>query len=587
MEEASARENGLQSIVRLLRESFEQYSAEFTEITARAKARFEGREWQGVLHDAEERLALYHHHLSLVESKLAPEMGGFLYDFRIWAVLKQAYLNFYLERYHADLALVYFYSVMRRVFLRTGASIEYSDDEIYQCLQAQVAQNPDRPVRIYPADTPRDISGALIQQIILDFGFQSPFRDLPRQSDLAAAMLRPDIGRALDGQSIERIEFLKGAFYRNKAAYLMGRIVARNSIVPMVLVLLHPVQGIVIDSALSQESDLSSVFSSARSNFHTDPTAYREIFEFLESIAPTRPKTYIYTSIGFIHPGKLQLVHELRQHLEDTGEKFTVAKGVPGTVMIVFTLPTFRYVFKVIRDTSTKETFRGHQQVIGQYWRVHRMDRVGRMLDVMTFHNLRFRRADFESRLLEELLQEAPSSVTREHGQVVFRYLYAARQITPLDVFLADPGHGIEAKTNAVIDYGHAIKDLAAAGTFVGDYLPKNFGVGRFGRVILYDYDDLDDLVHYNFRRMPEPPWWAETLPLEDWITKNERDVFPEYDFRNFTVPARMGEVFLRHHSDLLEQAFWNSIKAELLAGRVPEFYPYPQEKRLRMKDEG
>jgi isocitrate dehydrogenase kinase/phosphatase len=202
----------------------------------------------------------------------------------------------------------------------------------------------------------------------------------------------------------------------------------------------------------------------------------------------------------------------------------------------------------------------------------------------MTFHNLRFHRSDFDEGLLEELLREAPSSVRKEDSYIVFRYLYAAREITPLDVFLMDENVPQQARAEAAVDYGYAIKDLAAAGIFVGDYMPKNFGVNRLGRVFLYDYDDLDELVCWNFRKMPETPWWAETLPYEDWLSKGEWDVFPEHDFRVFTVPARQSDSFLTYHSDLLEPEYWNNVKNELLSGIVPDFYPYPQRKRLRTR---
>jgi isocitrate dehydrogenase kinase/phosphatase len=249
--------------------------------------------------------------------------------------------------------------------------------------------------------------------------------------------------------------------------------------------------------------------------------------------------------------------------------------------MAVFTLPTFRYVFKVIRDVSTKETFRGRRHVVGQYWRVHRMDRVGRMLDIMTFHNLRFSRSDFDPTLLEELLRVAPGSVKTEGDDVIFHYLYAQREIAPLDVYLANPEVEDEAKEAAAIDYGFAIKDLAAAGIFVGDYMPKNFGVNRLGRVILYDYDDLDDLLNWNFRELPSPPAWAEMLPTNDWLSKRDDDVFPEHDFRIFSLPLHQRQTFLEHHADVLTPDFWNAMKAELRSGRVPDFTPYPRAKRL------
>ncbi|MEI6351314.1 MAG: bifunctional isocitrate dehydrogenase kinase/phosphatase [Verrucomicrobiota bacterium] len=568
-------------IALFLRDSFDDYSAEFLAITRRAKSRFENREWTGVLQDAQERIGLYHSHLNHISSRMQAALGPCVHDYSLWERVKTDYVEVCFERYDADLALIFFYSVMRRLFVETGDSIEYSDDEIRSSVKAQVEQDPNRPVRIYPADVPEDVTAELIQRIVGDFHFAAVFQDLPHDASLAAEMLRPTLRKALGTRKIDRIEVLESAFFRNKAAYLMGRVVSGSVVIPLVLVLLNRQEGIIIDSALSEEADLNNIFTSARSNFHTDTAAYREICEFLASIAPSRPKAYIFTAIGFIHPGKLQLVHELRRHLEQSGEKFCVARGVPGTVMVVFTLPTFRYVFKVIRDTSSKETFLGRQHVIAQYWKVHRMDRVGRMLDIMTFHNLRFRRSDFEPGLLGELLHQAPSSVRAEGEDVIFRYLYAERQITPLDVYLADPARPQEAKAKAAIDYGHAIKDLAAAGIFVGDYLPKNFGVNRLGRVLLYDYDDLDELVRWNFRELPDPPEWAEMLPYEEWLSKKEWDVFPEHDFRIFTVPAHEREVFLEHHRDVLIAGYWNSIKDQLQSGSVPEFYPYPQSKRL------
>jgi len=565
----------------VLQTCFDAYSREFLTITARAQSRFENRQWQGVLEDAEARIGLYHHHLSVIETQMRQLLGPSVHDYAHWEAIKTEYAKAYRGSYAADLALIFFYSVMRRLFIETGDSIEYSDDEMRHSTPAHIEQNPNRPVRIYPADSPGEITAALIRRIVDDFHFRAPFKNLVFDGELAAQMLKAELQKALGARGIDRLEVLKPAFFRNKAAYLIGRAVSGSAILPMVLVLLHRRDGIVIDSVLAEEPDLSNIFTSARSNFHADTSSYHEVLEFLESIAPHRPKALIYNSIGFIHPGKLQLMHELRAHLARTEERFEVAKGVPGTVMIVFTLPSFRYVFKVIRDISAKETFRGRQHVIEQYWRVHRTDRVGRMLDIMTFHNLRLQQDKFDGRLLGQLRSLAPSSVRLDGGDVLFRYLYAEREIAPLDLYLADPLVSQEAKSKAAIDYGNAIKDLAAAGTFVGDYLPKNFGVSRLGRVMLYDYDDLDDLVHWNFRSLPEPPPWAEMLPCEEWLSRKENDVFPEHDFRIFTVPAQAGAVFLKHHADLLDPAFWNSIKEQIQSGRVPEFYPYPKKKRL------
>jgi len=311
----------------IVRRSFEAYSAEFLAITGRAQSRFEKREWNAVLSDAEERIDLYHHYLDLIESPMRALLAGQVHDYGTWERIKREYCKVYLDTYHADLALIFFYSVMRRLYLETGDSIEYSDDEIRRSVKAKIAQDPNRPIRNYPADWPKDVTPELVRRIVDDFGFQSGFRNIGEDAKLAAEMLRPELGKSLGQRRIDRIEMIESAFFRNKAAYLVGRVVSGTVIVPLILILLNPPEGIVIDGVLSEEAGLSNIFSSARSNFHTNISAYRGVLEFLESIAPARPKAYIYTSIGFIHPGKLQLVHELRNHIAQTQEKFDVAKG--------------------------------------------------------------------------------------------------------------------------------------------------------------------------------------------------------------------------------------------------------------------
>ncbi len=567
----------LERAVDVLHQAFDDYYAAFLEITSRGRARFEQQQWEGVVQDAEERIGLYHEHLDKVERAIRVLLDERVADHETWMKLKRAYWVPYLHEYHADLALIFFYSVMRRAFLTAGASVQYSDDEIRihfddQPDSSSVAQ------RTYPE---RTITSSLIRRMVEDVGFEVPFADLRRDARQAAQALREDLDQPTGAPTIERVEVLMPVFYRNKAAYLIGRICTRSGVLPLIVVLLHGEGGLIIDTVLTQLPDISNVFTSARANFHVEAVAYREVFAFIRSIAPMRSRSFLYASIGFIHPAKLELVKALRHHLEGTAETFRVAHGIPGSVMITFTQPGFPYVFKVIRDRSAKETFQGRDHVRRQYWRVHRMDRVGRMLDIMTFHNLRFPTLLFEPELLRDLLENAASSARIDGDEVVFRYFYAERRIVPLNLYLADDTIPEAHRRRAVHDYGMAIKDLTAAGIFVGDYMTKNFGVNRTGRVILYDYDDIDDLEHWNFRHLPDPPEWAECLAYSDWLSVGAFDVFPEHDFRVFSVPSAYRALFTDTHGDLLTPEYWNGMKDELKAGRYPDYYPYPTEKRL------
>lgn len=565
----------------LIHRGFDDYFDAFRRITDRAKSRFEQRQWDEVLHDAEERIGLYHHHLNQVEQGLRPLLADRLSDFGFWRQLRRAYWIPYLHEYHADLALIFFYSVMRRLLLDTGASVEYSDDEISGRALDRVDDAGRTPVRVYPAES---ITSSLIRDIVRDAGYRLPFADLGRDSHWAAEALRRDLAEQIPLNTVERVEVWAHAFYRNKAAYLVGRIRAGSVIRPLLLILTNDEDGLGIETILTHDRDISNVFTSARSNFHVAIDNYREVFAFLRTLAPTRSKSFLYSSIGFLHPAKLELVKVMRRHLSARPGCFQVAPGIPGTVMVAFHFPGFPYVFKVIRDTSAKETFQGRAHVARQYWRVHRMDRVGRMLDIMTFHNLRFPIDQFDPALLDTLLTAAPTSVQVDGDEAVLRSAYVERKIRPLNLFLTDDTVTREDRERAADDYGQAIKDLSVAGIFVGDYMTKNFGVSRTGRVILYDYDDIDDLENWTFRVLPEPPPWAELLAYEDWLSAGAFDVFPEHDFRIFTVPEPLRSRFVDRHGDLLTPTFWNQVKAELKAGRVPDFYSYPVSKRLEIR---
>ena len=97
-----------------------------------------------------------------------------------------------------------------------------------------------------------------------------------------------------------------------------------------------------------------------------------------------------------------------------------------------------------------------------------------------------------------------------------------------------------------MLDYGQAIKDLAAANIFTGDMLLKNFGVTRHGRVIFYDYDELCLLTECHFRAIPQARHDEDEYSAEPWFSVGEHDIFPE-EFRAFlTLPGRPGEAFLR-----------------------------------------
>ncbi|KAG1244884.1 hypothetical protein G6F65_021561 [Rhizopus arrhizus] len=76
--------------------------------------------------------------------------------------------------------------------------------------------------------------------------------------------------------------------------------------------------------------------------------------------------------------------------------------------------------------------------------------------------------------------------------------------MTPLNIYLRQASDAL--LDPAVREYGDAIRQLAAANIFPGDMLYKNFGVTRLGRVVFYDYDEIQRMTEMNFRRIPPAP---------------------------------------------------------------------------------
>jgi isocitrate dehydrogenase kinase/phosphatase len=294
---------------------------------------------------------------------------------------------------------------------------------------------------------------------------------------------------------------------------------------------------------------------------------------------PKKRLAELYVSLGYHKHGKTEFYRDLMRFMASSDEKFVIAPGQPGLVMSVFTLPSYQFVFKVIKDCFPPSKRITRQQVKQKYREVLRHDRVGRLVDFQEFEHLEFRQDRFDSELLEELLREAPQTVSVDGQNVIIKHLYIGRRVTPLDVYLSQASS--EEAVAAVTDWGFALKDLAAANIFAGDMLLKNFGVTRHNRVVFYDYDELCPLGVCNFRSMPTPRSLDEEFSAEPWFSVSENDVFPEELSTFLELGGSLREVFDHHHADLFDLRFWQELQERNLRGEVIDFFPYAPEQRL------
>ena len=317
---------------------------------------------------------------------------------------------------------------------------------------------------------------------------------------------------------------------------------------------------------------------------------------------PRKPRAEFYNALGLAKQGKTLFYRDFLSHLKHSSDRFRIAPGIKGMVMLVFDLPSFPYVFKVIRDwyPPPKDTTR--EQIAAKYRLVKQHDRVGRMADTLEYSLVAFPRERFDDALIEEIRKCAPSQLEISdrdgdgHSEVIIRHLYIERRMIPLNLYLqeafdagaADPADTREVACTArrqmeraVVEYGNAIKDLVAANIFPGDMLWKNFGVTRHGKVVFYDYDEIEYLTDCNFRRVPPPRDEEDEMRGEPWYSVGPRDVFPE-TFAPFLLGNPVvREVFMRHHADLLDPAYWQSHKERIRQGHVYDVFPYERRRRF------
>jgi isocitrate dehydrogenase kinase/phosphatase len=564
------------SAVASIHAAYDEYERGFEEVTRRARSRFERRDWSGAQADATERLALYKTHVDAAVSDVHDILEDGVMERTVWAAMRSEHA-LRGNRPDVELAETFFNSVTRRVFSTVGV------DPAIEYLAPSSLNSVEPGSNIWETYRANAVDPALVRKILTALPWSVPYAQLDRDTVLVAELIDDRVRRLVGDPGPVELDILHSIFFRNKGAYLVGRIRAGKHVIPLVLPLLHAERGIVVDAVLMTSDEASIVFGFSWTYFRVDAPRPKALVDFLGTIMPLKSVHELYTAIGYNKHGKTELYRSLMRHLEEPDARFAFAEGDEGMVMAVFTLPSFNVVFKVIKDNfgAPKNTTRG--SVMGKYHFVFVRDRVGRLADAQEFEHLEFPRRCFPDDLLAYLLREAGRTVRAEGDRVVLRHLYTERRVTPLNLFLQSADGA--AANEVIIDFGNAIKDLAAADIFTGDMLLKNFGVTRHGRVICYDYDELCLLSECRFRRIPAPTSMDEEFSAEPWFHVGEQDVFPE-EFQAFLVPpGRLRDAFLVAHSDLLDIGFWQGVQGRLSAGEIVDVFPYRREAGLQRNE--
>jgi isocitrate dehydrogenase kinase/phosphatase len=574
-----------EKVATLMTRVFDSYLSEFLIVTRRAKTRFEERNWRGGRRDAFERLSLYEKVLSQVAVQIEGILGRAAFDRSTWISLKPVYARMIAGRRTADIAETFFNSVTRKMMETVGLDRGIEFFSIESRLPDAASSPP-----LYRTYDQQERTRDLIRTIVQDRQFNARFEDLERDIALIANEVDLYLWPIVRNDQHYRIEVLVPCFYRNKAAYIVGRIVLPTQTLPLLIPLYNDELGIHLDSVLMEEADANNIFGFAYSYFHVEAEAPSELVAFLRSILPHKPISDLYNAIGFYKHGKTEFYRDLHRFVHVSKQKFIIAPGREGAVMIVFTLPNYSYVFKVIKDRPcflrsdhiTDKTL-DKSEVRSRYRFVSNRDRVGRLVDTQEFENVRFKMKRYSADLLKEFKDAAKDLVSIQDEYVIIHHFYLQRKVIPLPIYFLQEKNPAAIR-HVVIDFGYFIKDLAATGLFPADLFNTwNYGVTEGNRVVLYDYDDVIPLEHAHFRQKPGPmDEYEEMNPEEEWIVAEPTDFFLDEIDSFVGIPLPLRGIFNAFHADLFTIEFWENIKKRVEDGEIVDIIPYDRDKRFR-----
>ena len=568
-------------IARTILDGFDKHYRLFRATTQMAKQRFERGDWKSAQEDARERIAYYDKRAKECVQILEDEYDSDDLTDEVWREVKLHYMGLLIDHLRPELAETFFNTVCTKLLHRTY----FHNDFIFvrPATATDYIEREDTPATYrvyYPAADGLSFS---LKRIVTNFQLQTPFAHLDADLAKVEARLLAQFGD-MRFEPNHQFQVLASLFFRNKAAYIIGKSINGNQEMPFVIPIIHNKnRELILDTVLFDNMHITVLFSFTRAYFMVDmdvPSAY---VQFIRSILPRKPRSEIYTMLGLQKHGKNLFYRDFLHHLKYSSDMIEAAPGIRGLVMLVFALPSFPYVFKLIKDSFPPPKETSKALIKEKYQLVKNHDRVGRLADTLEYSDVAFPRARFSEELLAEIRRYAPSILEVNDDEVIIKHLYIERRMTPLNIWLteAEQKGDDAAMEHAIVEYGNAIKELVGANIFPGDMLYKNFGVTRHKRVVFYDYDEIETIVDCNFRNIPQPRNEEDEMAAEPWYPIAKNDVFPE-QFGTFLLGnAKVKQYFMKHHADLLTAQYWQERKNRIVRGKVDDVFPYPQSIRF------
>jgi len=567
-------------VAQAILDGFNRHYSQFRLYSREGQECFEQADWTRAARVSRERIQGYERRVAETVEKIHRTYPDAASRSEIWPRIKIVYIGKLMNHLQSECAETFYNSVACKVLHRDYYNSEYI---FWRPAISTEYLEGSRPTyrSYYPGS---DGLRRSLLELLTHFGLRNRFENLRRDVRCLERELlrnRPDNWKE---QPNYQIQVLDSLFFRNKAAHIVGRVINGESVQPLVVPLLqNEAHAVYADALLMRQKEVAILFSFTRTYFLVDmevPSAY---VSFLLSIMPRKSVVDLWAMLGLQKQAKTLFYRQLQHHLSHSRDNFQVAPGVRGMVMLVFTLPSFQFVFKLIKDRFDPPKTSSRKDVEGKYLLVKHHDRAGRLADTLEYSNVAIPLNRIDPALMKQLEEDAASSIEIDGEMLVIRHIYIERRMDPLDNYLQHATTG--ERSRVIREYGNAIRDLAGANIFPGDMLKKNFGVTRLGRVVFYDYDEICYITECNFRRVPPPRDFEDVMSDAPWYSVQEHDVFPETFGPFFFADAADLAEFSKHHIDLTDPAWWKRVKENIETGKQADIFPYPEKRRFRNRD--
>ena len=235
-------------VANAIHEGFRAYRHDFQDVTRTAGDRFEEERWLDVQEAHSQRLALYKEHVNQVVQAICNLPDYDRSDSRIWEESREIYRNRLASEYNAELFETFYNSVHRH--LTNDGNVSNREMFVHTCYPSPPAAQTSGLTRTY---TTENGVVEMMHKIVADLPFTRPWRHIHKDVGSVLRSLveyRPQITVSAG----LKVEVLRPIFYRNKGAYVVGRISFRNEEWPIAFPVLISDGQLHIDSLEMQRN---------------------------------------------------------------------------------------------------------------------------------------------------------------------------------------------------------------------------------------------------------------------------------------------------------------------------------------------